>query len=305
MKRHQKNQEYQESQEHQKQQIHFTGRLYCLLTCILCVLLLSSGCAERYTEERSSTQNPGVKVSFFDVGKGDAILIETQEHTMLIDTGYDKTYKVIEKYLKEQAIQRLDYLVLTHFDKDHVGGADWIIKDFEVGEILQPDYESDAKQYLEYCAAMEEKEMRPVLVTESMRFALDGAEFFVYPPQEKSYEEEDNDFSLVISMTYQEASFLFAGDCEEVRLDELLSQTEFDLPHDVLKVPHHGKKEENSEEFFGAVEPEIAVITCSGEQPVDNKICAALENLGADIYLTSDGTVTCLCDGETLQILQE
>jgi len=123
--------------------------------------------------------------------------------------------------------------------------------------------------------------------------------------QEESYEEEDNDFSLVISMTYQEKSFLFAGDCEEVRLDELLSQTEFDLPHDVLKVPHHGKKEENSEEFFRAVEPEIAVITCSGEQPAGKKICAALENLGTEIYLTSDGTVTCMCDGETLQVLQE
>lgn len=300
-------QEYQESQERQKYQIHFIRRLYCLLTCILCVVLLSSGCAEGYTEERSSTsiQNPGVKVSFFDVGKGDAILIETQGHTMLIDTGYDKTCEVIEKYLTAQDIQRLDYLVITHFDKDHVGGADRIIKDFEVGEIWQPDYESDAGQYLEYCAAMEEKGVEPILMTESMRLTLDGAEFYVYPPQEKSYKEEDNDFSLVISMTYQEKSFLFAGDCEEVRLDELLSQTEFDLPHDVLKVPHHGKKEENSEEFFRAVEPEIAVITCSGEQPAGKKICAALENLGTEIYLTSDGTVTCMCDGETLQVLQE
>lgn len=274
--------------------------LYCLL---ISMLLFLSGCAERQAE--SGMQNPGVKVTFFDVGKGDAILIETQAHTMLIDTGYDKTYRVIEKYLAAQDIRKLDYLVLTHFDKDHVGGADWVIKKFEVGEVLQPDYESDAGQYLEYCAVIEEKGVQPVLVTESMQLTLDGAEFYIYPPQKQSYKEEDNDFSLVISMVYGEKSFLFAGDCEEVRLDELLDQTEFDLSHDVLKVPHHGKKEDNSEEFLRAVAPKIAVITCSEEQPAGDKVCAVLENLGTELYLTSDGTVTCLCDGETLQMVRK
>lgn len=279
---------------------YHSRKLYCLF---ICILFLFTGCAEKQAETR--IENPEVKVTFFDVGKGDAILIETQAHTMLIDTGYDKTYELIESYLTKQDISKLDYLVLTHFDKDHVGGADRIIKSFEVGEVLQPDYESDAEQYLEYCAVMEEKGAQPVLVTTSMQFALDGAEFYVYPPQEKSYKEEDNDFSLVISMIYKERSFLFAGDCEEVRLDELLEQTEFELPHELLKVPHHGKKEDNSEEFLRAVAPKIAVITCSEEQPAGNKICAMLENMGTKVYLTSDGTVTCLCDGENVQMVQE
>lgn len=275
------------------------GKLFVVL---LFILVFFSGCAEKNAE--SGLENPGIRVTFFDVGKGDAILIETQEHTMLIDAGYDDTYGVVRNYFAGQEIQRLDYLVLTHFDKDHVGGADRIIKSIEVGEILQPDYESDAGQYLEYCAALKETGMQPVLVKESLDFALDGAEFYIYPPQKESYKEEDNDFSLVISMTYGENSFLFAGDSEKVRLNELLEQQEFALSHDVLKVPHHGKKENNSEEFFSAVAPGIAVITCSDEQPASNKVCNMLEELGAEIYLTSDGTVTCLCDGKTLQIVQ-
>lgn len=274
-----------------------SGNLYC---CLMCLLFLLSGCAEEPAE--SGLENPGVKVTFFDVGKGDAILVETREHTMLIDAGYDKTYKVVYDYLTEHDIQKLDYLIITHFDKDHVGGADRIINNVAVGEILQPDYESDAGQYQEYCAVVAGKGLQPVSVTESMEFALDGAEFYIYPPQKKSYKEEDNDFSLVISMVYKEKSFLFAGDCEEERLNELLNQEEFVLSHDVLKVPHHGKKEDNSKEFLKAVSPKAAVITCSAEEPASEKICTMLEELGAEVYLTSEGTVTCLCDGDTLRL---
>lgn len=273
---------------------------YCLF---LCVLFLLSGCAVQSTEP--GLENPGVKITFFDVGKGDAILIETQEHTMMIDAGYDDTYKVIRDYLSGQGIQKLDYLVITHFDKDHVGGADRVINSFEVEKVLQPDYQSDAGQYLEYCAVLERKGIQPDLVTGSMQLSLDGAEFYVYPPQEESYKEEDNDFSLVISMAYGEKRFLFAGDSEKVRINELLNQDEFEISHDLLKVPHHGKKEDNSEEFFEAVVPGVAVVTCSDEQPVSNKVYGMLEELGTEIYLTSDGTVTCLCDGETLQMVQD
>ncbi len=286
----------------------------------ICALIFLFGCQERRKEpgvensmrqnpvqesaeyDNSMQENPGVKVTFFDVGKGDAILIETREYTLLIDAGYDKTYGVIRDYLAKQEIEKLDYLVITHFDKDHVGGADRVVSEFEVGEILQPDYASDGGQYQEYRAVLEEKKLQPVLVTESMQFSLDGADFYIYPPQKKTYEEEDNDFSLTVSMAYGERSFLFAGDCEEERLDELLLQTEFDLSHDVLKVPHHGKKEDNSREFLERVAPEAAVITCSSEEPASKKLCNMLDELGTQVYLTSDGTVTCLCDGKNLEM---
>lgn len=267
---------------------------------LIYILFAFWGCAGK--DSAFSTGNPGVRVTYFDVGKGDAILIETQGHTVLIDAGYDDTFPVIEGYLKKQGIQKLDYLAITHFDKDHVGGADRIVSNFDIGQVLQPDYESDAGQYLEYCFAMEEKGVQPVSVTEPLQFGLDGAEFYIYPPQKEQYKEEDNDFSLVIRMVYREKSFLFAGDCEEERLDELLAQTDFGLSHDVLKVPHHGKREDNSGEFLAAVSPEAAVITCSEEKPASDKICDMLTGLGAEIYLTADGTVTCLCDGESLQM---
>lgn len=265
---------------------------------VFCFLLSFSGCTAKNTE--IAGENPGVKITFFDVGKGDSILIETLEHTMLIDAGCDDTYPVIQDYFAKENIQQLDYLLITHFDKDHVGGADWILENYKVKEILQPDYASDSSPYLDYCSVINKQKLQPISVTESKRFTLDEAEFYIYPPQEKTYKEEDNDFSLVISMRYGEKSFLFAGDCEKERLQELLDQTEFTLSHNVLKVPHHGKKEKNSQEFFEAVSPQIAVITCSEEEPASDKVYKMLTKLDADVYLTSDGTISLLCDGKSI-----
>ncbi|MCM1136092.1 MAG: MBL fold metallo-hydrolase [Clostridium sp.] len=253
----------------------------------------------------STAEGPRVKVTFLDVGKGDAIFIETAEHTVLIDSGYDDTSGVLLNYMRNQDIYYLDYLIITHFDKDHVGGADWVLREVETGTVLQPDYTSDSNQYGEYVEAMEAKGLSPVLVTETMELSLDGVEFLIYPPQQKSYEEEDNDFSLVTSMVCGKARFLFAGDCERERLKELLAQKEFALSHDVLKVPHHGKKEKNSEEFLKAVAPKMAVITSSEEKPADDKICRTLEEMGTEVYFTENGAVTCLCDGKSVQVRQE
>ena len=157
----------------------------------------------------------------------------------------------------------------------------------------------------EYEETVEAEGYSPVPVTETMSFSLDDVDFLIYPPQQKSYEEEDNDFSLVTSMACGKVCFLFAGDCEKERLKELLQQEEFALAHDVLKVPHHGRKEKNSEEFIKAVSPKAAVITDSKEKPADEEVCRALEEAGAEVYFTEDGTVTCLCDGVNFQMMQE
>ena len=273
----------------------------------LCTLLFFCGCqgkesGEGFLEEQNA---PGLTVTFFNVGKGDAILIEAEEERMLIDSGYDDTSGEILGYLEEQGIRRLDYLVITHFDKDHVGGADHVLEAVEVGEILQPDYVSESGQYLEYREALEQAGKEPVLVTETWTLSLGNAELVVYPPQQEEYKEEDNDFSLVISMAYGERRFVFAGDSERERLKELLSQSEFELAHDLLKVPHHGRDEKNSREFLEAVCPEFAVITCSEDKPAEPEILKILDGMGTKTYQTWEGTVICQSDGTFLEMRTE
>ena len=278
-----------------------TGRAL-FLSAALCLGFFSGCGPERETGHGAEA---AVKVTFFDVGKGDAVLIETANHCMMIDSGYDDTAEVILDYWKERETDRLDYLLLSHFDKDHVGGADRILEEVETGTVLQPDYQSDGGQYGEYMEVMRAQGKAPAVVTQTMELSLDGVEFVIYPPQKKDYEEEDNDFSLVVRMRYGDGSFLFAGDCEKERLNELLEQREFELASDVLKVPHHGRKEKNSREFLSAVRPGTAVITSSKEKPADEEICGILEELGTDVYFTENGTVTVCWDGEKFEVLQE
>ena len=272
------------------------------LLILFMVLLFSSGCGKR---GQAAGEREEIKITFFDVGKGDAILIETENTSMLIDAGYDDTAEVLLDYLRQRDGEPLDYLVITHFDKDHVGGADHVLKDVGAEQIFQPDYEGDSGQYQEYLEALDAAGQQPELVTDTRSLSFDGAECLIYPPQKQEYEEEDNDFSLVTSMACGKVCFLFAGDCEKERLKELLQQEEFALAHDVLKVPHHGRKEKNSEEFIKAVSPKAAVITDSKEKPADEEVCRALEEAGAEVYFTEDGTVTCLCDGVNFQMIQE
>ena len=90
-------------------------------------------------------------------------------------------------------------------------------------------------------------------MTDTLVLDFPGTECTVYPPRQEDYEEEDNDFSLVISLRIGNEGFLFAGDCEKERLSELLAEKDLELRHQVLKVPHHGREEKNSDKFLLAV----------------------------------------------------
>lgn len=267
-------------------------------------ILAGCGGGEQSAQPDPEQETSELKVTFFDVGKGDAILLETENQTMLIDTGYDDTAGTILTYLSDQGIKSLDYLVITHFDKDHVGGADKVLEAVEVREVLQPDYESDSKQTKQYQETLEEQGIQPVHVTETTSLEFEGTDCVIYPPRQQEYEEKDNDFSLVISLTFGEERFLFAGDAERERLSELLAENGLDLEHQVLKVPHHGKEEKNSDKFLLAVSPEAAVITCSEEEEPEQEILELLDRLGTEVYLTSEGTVTCVTDGSSLDFSQ-
>lgn len=270
----------------------------CLL--MLCVGLLFGGCKSKEKEGKKQE----LSVTFFNVGKGDAILVTAGEETMLIDAGYEDTAEQLLGDLKYLGITSLDYLVMTHFDKDHVGGADRVLEALKVKKILQPNYVSDGSQYLEYRETLSRLGLEPETVTKTKSLHLGEARLLFFPPQKGEYEEEDNDWSLVVSLSYGEERFLFTGDSERERLDELLAQTDFELSHNVLKVPHHGIREKNSEEFFQAVAPELAVITCSEEEPPEARTRKLLKKQGAEVYLTSEGTVTCTTDGHTLRVKQ-
>lgn len=242
------------------------------------------------------------KVSVLKVGQADAIILQTRQHCVVIDCGEKDDGDEVSEYLAENELSKIDYLFITHFDKDHVGGVPEVLDNVAVGELITPAYEGTNDEYYAYMDAIEKHNITPVSLTENMTFTLDDVLFEVYPPMRTSYAEDDNNFSLVISATHGDNRFLFAGDAKKVRLSEIMKQIDGD--YDFLKVPHHGKYNSNTGKFFEFVKPEISVITCSRKNPEENETVAALESVGSSIYLTREGNVYAVSDGEKITVDQ-
>ena len=135
-------------------------------------------------------------------------------------------------YMKEQGISGLDCLILTHFDKDHVGGAAKVLKSVPVSRVLQSNSPRDSKEMEKYLKALDLTGMEAETVRETLSFSLGDAEFTVYPPQKETYEKDpSNNSSLVTTVRFGDTSFLFTGDAESARLAEVvaLDLGKFDL----------------------------------------------------------------------------
>ena len=266
----------------------------CLaMLCVFLVLFCAPGSAREESE--------WLEVVFLDVGKADAAVLLTEHSVVVIDTGKNKTGEDLVDFLRSRDVSHIDVMIITHFDKDHVGGADKVLEAFSVGTVYECAWEKDSKQVRQYRDALESQGIQPVVLAEDAAFAIDGAQYAIDAAR-LSYagENASNDMSLVIRVEYGQTSFLFAADAENDRLFELLE--EGDLASDVLKVPHHGGYETLSSAFFQAVSPEYAVITSDAENPEDETVVHILSSLGATVYLTRLGSVTMVSDGENLTI---
>ena len=144
-------------------------KLLCAL-CALCLLL--AGCAGGEAADE-------LTAVFFNVGKADAILLYNGEMAVLIDAGENGDGKDVAEAIRARGIERLDLLIITHFDKDHVGGADKILENIEVGRVLEPDYDKDSKQYRQYREALEEQGVGAEALCENTSFTLGGCEFSI------------------------------------------------------------------------------------------------------------------------------
>lgn len=236
-------------------------------------------------------------VQVLDVGKGDAILLTCQDSCMVIDTGYDDTFPVLQQALEDAGVDQIDTLILTHFDKDHVGGADKLIESWPIDQLLIPPYSSDSKQYRQFVEAAGEAGLTAQVVCEPLEITFGDASGTLYPPLLEEYEDENN-YSLAFSLSHGADSFLFPGDAENDRLQELIGL--MPLEHTFLKVPHHGRPEENTASFIRAVSPQYAVITCEKDDPDPKEVRETLDLLQSqevETFLTYNGSVTLVSIG--------
>jgi beta-lactamase superfamily II metal-dependent hydrolase len=247
----------------------------------------------------SSGQEPKLTVFAFSAGAADAFLITTRDSAVLIDCGEKSFGKEIADYLKERGITRLDYLIITHFDKDHVGGAEKVIRSVDIDHVLQSDYPKESNAYGNYLEALAAVEIEAETVTEDLSFSLDGVQYRIDAPAGGYSSDASNNSSLIVSITNGRDRLLFMGDAEDERIAEFLDQKPG--TYDFLKVPHHGRSGELSALLIGTVRPRIAVITSSESEPEDRDVVRCLEESGANCYLTRNGPVLIESTGDGLR----
>lgn len=265
--------------------------------CMLC------GCQE---QKNTTVDVPAITGTFeftvLKAGQADAILMQTENNNIILDCGEKDDGDELVELLQEKGISNVEYIFITHFDKDHVGGFPEVMENVTASNIVVPDYVGNNDEYEAYLETVNNMKLEITTLTEDTSFILDDVLFEISVPKKQAYAEGDNDFSLVMSVTHGENTFLFAGDAEEGRLPEVLSK--FGRQYDFLKVPHHGKHNKYTQRFINTVKPKYAVITDSDKNPAEKKTVSLLETVKAEIYSTRDGDVSVVSDGKQITINQ-
>ncbi len=242
-----------------------------------------------------------MEVHFLDVGQGDCTLVTCDGHAMLIDAGDDTKGTAIQNYLKKQKIKSLDYLILTHPDADHIGGAPVIITKFEITKVFVSNFEKDNKTYRKLIQALDDKNLKGTTPAVESRYKLGTAEFTILAPN-GTY-DTPNDSSIALLLKNGKNSFLFTGDAEATAEMDILANG-IDISADVYKVGHHGSRSSTSKKFFKAVNPDYAVISCGEGNSYGHPHAETLNTLrtnGVAVYRTDeDGTIIATADGKTI-----
>ena len=262
-----------------------------VLLFILTVILLG------YINILIQKMKSDLQVHYFNVEKADALLIKYKNKYMLIDTALDGD-KIIT-YLKNNNIETLDYLIITHFDKDHVGGAYEILNHFIVKNVLQSNYPKDSVYYDNYIQALNAKNITPITIENDKEFKLSDLSFNVNGPNKIYDEDESNNSSLIVSIDYKNTSFLFTGDIENERIEDFISTN--NKTYTVLKVPHHGNYHKNTKLLIENTKPNYLIISSLNEEA---KMTELLNELNIKTYFTRNGDIDIYSDGKRLVIKQ-
>ena len=255
-------------------------------------------------DQRGDSQGE-LSVTYLDVGQGNAVVIRQGNQTMLIDGGPRESSSFVVSYLKQQGIQKLDYVLISHFDEDHLAGAIGALYNFPVGTLITADYETDSSIYDSYKEAVEEKGYEPVHPSLGDTFSLGDGSFRIISPVSYGHEDENQD-SVGIILEMGSDRFFIGGDIGLEGEKEIL-EAGVDIQADVMLMNHHGSHV--SREFFQAVNPSWAVISCgegnSYGHPRQDTVELIQESQVSLFRTDRQGTITAVSQGQGITFDQD
>lgn len=261
---------------------------------LLLVLLVLTGCETQCPQIElecpectcppNEVGSDKVHVYFINVGQGDAQLIKYGTTEMLIDCGKNSMGPLVIDFLKAHNVVRLEYLMITHPDSDHLGGCDDILN-AQVGiptqTIITNGESADTASYTEVINEIDSEQLIEARVSDNWVIGPANIEIL----QTNNRFNDTNENSLVARLSYNNISVLFTGDCDNKCEDFLLEK---DIQADILKVAHHGSKYATEIDFLEKVDPSVAVISV-GENLYGHPAEETLDRLsqeGVQVYRT-------------------
>jgi competence protein ComEC len=243
----------------------------------------------------------GLRVTVLDVGQGDSIVLQVPEGAVVVDQGPPEAN--VARQLGRIGVRRIAMLVLTHPQRDHVGGADQVLETHAVDSVLDPALQVDSSYEDDAIAEARRKGVPIVVARAGQSYRLGRLRLRVLWPEDAGSAGEDpNENATVLLASYGEVDVLLPADAESGVTLPLRPP-----PIEVLKVAHHGSADDGLARLVALTRPEVAVISCGANNDYGHPAPSTLATLEAaprlDLYRTDeDGRITLETDGRAISI---
>jgi len=278
---------------------------------VILILLLSSFFYTFFSYVQKNffqVSNHNLQFHFIDVGQGDSSLIITPKgKTILIDAGDEAHAKNVVSYVREQGIEKLDLVIATHPDADHIGGMDKVIKNFDIDVFAMPDVSAKTNQYKQIQRELKAKKMKATRLYQGDEVQIDDdIDFEILSPVKGKKYDDTNEYSIVAKIVYKDTSFILMGDATmENEVDIINNVPDIDI--DVLKLGHHGSSTSSSDYFITKTSPKIAIISCGKNNKYGHphqEVMRVLKKHGVTPYRTDEmGDIVITSDGKEIKYI--
>ena len=254
----------------------------------------------------------GMEICMLDVGQGDCLFWELPDGTTFLSDGGSTSVSDVGNYrivpfLKARGVHKIDYLLISHMDQDHINGIKEVLEDgsIQVEQALLPGLQRKDDAYLEMEALLENANVEKLCLNSGDLAAQgDYSMRCLWPPVEGQTDDR-NKMSLVMEVEYGEFRMLLTGDIDEQAERQLAATGQLETV-DILKVAHHGSRYSSSSEFLAQATPAVSLISCSATNRYGHPGQETLERLQTEksaVRITKNCGAICLwTDGSVIKL---